>query len=133
MKEKNKAFRTGLMVALLLGGLGLTLLAQQGETIRTGGKAVIGLSSETRAGHLVLPSGTYQIQHVDHSVVFRKVIRSTYRGTHTVGKEVGRVPCDEELLSDKIERTETLMVTDPAGITRITELRIKGEKVRHLF
>ncbi|MCK5352064.1 hypothetical protein KAJ77_05775, partial [bacterium] len=79
------------------------------------------------------PSGTYQIQHVDHSLVFKKVITGSYSGTQKVGKEVGRVPCDEELLSDKIERTETIMVTDPAGNTRITELRIKGETVRHLF
>ena len=133
MKGKNKVFRTGLMATLLLGTLGLSLLAQQGETSRTGGKAVIGLSSEARAGNLVLPSGTYQIQHVDHSLVFRKVITGSYSGTQKVGKEVGRVPCDEELLSDKIERTETRMVTDPAGNTRITELRIKGENVRHLF
>ena len=133
MKEKNKVFRTGLMATLLLGALGLPLLAQQGETIRTGRKAVIGLSSETRAGNLVLPSGTYQLQHVDHTVVFRKVITGSYSGTQKVGKEVGRVPCDAERLSDRIERTETLMSTDPAGNKRITELRIKGENVRHVF
>lgn len=133
MKSKNKVFRTGLMATLLLGALGLSLSAQQGETSRTGRKAVIGLSSETLAGNLVLPSGTYQIQHVGHSLVFRKVITGSYSGTQKVGKEVGRVPCNEELLSDKIERTETLMVTDPEGNTRITELRIKGENVRHLF
>ena len=131
MKGKNKVFRTGLMATLLLGALGLPLLAQQGDT---GKKAVIGLSSETRAGDLVLPSGTYQVQHVaGHAMVFRKVITGSYRGTQKVGKEVGRVPCDAELLGETIERTETLMVTDQAGNTRITELRIKGETVRHLF
>lgn len=132
MKEKNKVFRIGLMATLLLGALGLPLLAQQGETIRTGKKAVISLSSEVRAGNLVLPSGTYQIQHVDHAVVFRKVLRVSYGGER-VGREVGRVPCQAELLSDKIERTETLISTDPAGNRTITELRIKGENVRHLF
>ncbi len=131
MKGKNKVFRTGLMAALLLGAFGLPLLGQDGET---GKKAVIGLSSETRAGDLVLPSGTYQVQHVvGHAMVFRKVIMGSYGGTQKVGKEVGRVPCDADELGEKIERTETLMVTDQAGNTRITELRIKGENVRHLF
>ena len=131
MKGKNKVFRTGLMATLLLGALGLPLLAQHGET---GKKAVIGLSSETRAGDLVLPSGTYQVQHVvGHSMVFKKVIMGSYGGTQKVGKEVGRVPCDADELGEKIERTEILMVTDQAGNTRITELRIKGETVRHLF
>ena len=131
MKGKNKAFRTGLMATLLVGAFGLPLLAQQGET---GRKAIIGLSSETRAGDLVLPSGTYQVQHVaGHAMVFRKVIIGSYSGSQKVGKEVGRVPCDADLLGEKIARTETLMVTDQAGNTRITELRIKGETVRHLF
>ena len=131
MKGKNKVFRTGLMATLLLGALGLPLLAQHGET---GRKGVIGLSSEARAGDLVLPAGSYQVQHViGHTIVFRKVIPSSYRGTQKVGKEVGRVPCDSDLLGEKIERTEAFMVTDQAGNTRITELRIKGETVRHLF
>jgi hypothetical protein len=131
MKGKNKVLRTGLMATLLLGAFGLPLLAQHGET---GRKAVIGLSSETRAGDLVLPSGTYQVQHVvGHTVVFRKMIRDVYGRGQIAGKEVGRVPCDADELGEKIERTETFTVTDQAGNTRLTELRIKGETVRHLF
>lgn len=131
MKGKNKVFRTGLMVTLLVGALGLPLLAQHGET---GKKAVIGLPSETLAGDLVLPSGTYQVQHVvGHTIVFKKVIRDAYGRGQKVGKEVGRVPCDSDELGEKIERTETFLVTDQAGNTRLTEIRIKGETVRHLF
>jgi hypothetical protein len=133
MKEKNKAFRTSLMATLLLGALGLPLLAQQGEAIRTGKKAVIGLSSETRVGNLILPAGSYQVQHLEHDIVFRKVITGTYSGKQKVGREVGRVPCDAELMSDKMDRTETRIDTDPAGNLRITEFRIRGENVRHVF
>ena len=81
----------------------------------------------------MLPSGTYQIQYVDHTIVFRKVITGTYSGKQKVGREVGRVPCEAELMSDKMDRTETRIDTDPAGNKRITEFRIKGENVRHVF
>jgi hypothetical protein len=129
MKEKNKVLRTGLMVTLLLGALGLSLLAQQDH----GKKGFIRIESEALAGELLLPQGTYQVRCVDGVVIFNKM--KGLRGSvfTRVGEEVGRVACQIEPLGNKMEHTEMLMSTDPAGNNTITELRIKGENVRHLF
>ncbi len=129
MTGKNKVLRAGLMATLLLGALGLSLLAQQDH----GKKGFINLQSEARAGDLLLPKGTYQVQCVDHAVIFTKMTGLEGGIFTRVGKEVGRIDCQVEPLGNKMEHTEMRIRTDPTGNNTITELRIKGENVVHLF
>lgn len=126
MRTRNRPIATSAMLILLLGILGLPTLAQHEGTIHVGKKGQLTFPSETRVGDAVIPKGIYQFQHVvegaDHVVVFKKT---------TTGKEVAKVKCKIEPLSEKAKGT--LIYTSSEGGAHVTQIVVAGENVKHVF
>lgn len=120
MKIKNNFWV--MSAALVL--LSVPLLGQWGA-IQVGKKGVITLSATVRVGDAWLPSGSYQIQHIfteNHVMVFKKK-----------GKEVARAKCEMQRLGNKVEFMEVHYRLNAAGEDTITEIRIRGENIKHVF
>ncbi len=120
MKIKNNFWV--MSAALVL--LSVPLLGQWGA-IQVGKKGMITLSATVRVGDAWLPSGSYQIQHIfteNHVMVFKKK-----------GKEVARATCQLQPLQEKAAYNEVHSRPNAAGEKTITEIRIRGENIKHVF
>jgi hypothetical protein len=89
-------------------------------------KVTISVSNRTLVGTAVLEAGEYRFQckHIDG----RTFLVVTTVGT---GKELLRVPCEEESLSGKTTASEIHSVIRPDGMRVLQSVRIKGETIAH--
>ena len=120
MKIKN----TFLVTSATLLLLGVSLLGQSGA-IPVGKKGTVTLRTTVRVGDTLLPSGRYQIHQIfagSHLMVFQRR-----------GKEVARAKCEMQRLGDKVEFMEVHYRLNAAGEKTITEIRIRGENIKHVF
>ena len=125
----KSTYRIVTLAVVVLSFVGV-LFASQGLHQQWAGKsAVLSLTSEQyMAGGAVLPKGNYQVrcEHSGdgHTLVFRPV-----QG----GKRVARVRCRMEELAQKVKATSIVTERASSQELRISEVRIGGEKVRHLL
>ena len=117
--------------------------AADDDAMKIGKKAEISLSEEARLGEvgmgeLVLPAGRYRVQHqtegADHFVRFEASSRNNpyFRTKGAVAGRPGEVKCRLEPLVEKVEQTAIYRLKEGEN-QRITEIRIAGENVAHLF
>ncbi len=95
--------------------------------MKNGKKGEIHLTSDAKAGPVVIEAGRYRIQHrVEgnrHFVRFQPIGRSG---------EVQEVPCQLELLDKKAKFTAVSIVAD-GDVRRITRVQVKGDRSAHAF
>jgi hypothetical protein len=89
-------------------------------------KVTISIGSLTQIGATMLKPGDYRFQckHVDG----KTVLVITVVGT---GKEILRVPCEEEAIGQKIGHSELRSIIRPDGVRILQSVRIKGETIGH--
>lgn len=133
----NRKWQLLTLAASLVFGAHMLLIAQEAHTwaaSKTGLMAMTG--ADFTVGGALLPKGLYQIRcdhsQPEHVLVFRKVIVDS-RGGERVGDEVARVKCRMEDLAKKADKTTVASIADASGKQRVTEILVRGEKVRHLF
>jgi len=95
--------------------------------MKNGKKGEIHLTSDAKAGAVVLEAGRYRIQHrvegKRHFVRFQPIGRAG---------EAQEVPCQLELLDKKAKFTAVSMIAD-GDVRRITRVQVKGERSAHAF
>lgn len=90
------------------------------------------------AGDVRLKSGMYHVKHVveggSHWLVFKSVtLGAGYReGQMAEGQEIARLECNVQSTSKSISNTKVTLTKTSTGISRIQEIQIAGEKVRHI-
>jgi hypothetical protein len=95
------------------------------------------VSKPVWAGDVRLKSGMYHVKHVvegdSHWLVFKSVtLGAGYReGLMAEGEEIARLECKVESTSKSVRNTKVTLTKTSAGISRIQEIQIAGEKVRH--
>ena len=89
-------------------------------------KVTISVASPTLVGTTVLKAGDYRFQckHVGG----KSFLVVSEVGT---GKELVRVPCEQEALPAKIVNSELRSIVRPDGTRALQSVRIKGEAVGH--
>ena len=116
--------------------LASTVQAADDYPMKSGKMAEISLSSRTRAGNLVLPAGTYRIQHQvkgsNHFIDFTGLARSDHSNPGILTGYSGKAECRFDPLPDKVKRT-AVGTTEENGVRRVTRIEIAGESVAHLF
>ncbi len=133
---KTKLTYLALVLVFVLSA-GIWLKAQERHELPASKTRVVSMSSgDFTVGGTLLPKGYYQVRcdhkGAEHELVFRKVTRDT-RGSESVGNEVARVKCKMEDLGKKAENTTVFATTEASGKQKVTEILVRGEKVRHLF
>lgn len=139
MKSKINLLGMITLFGFILCEASLPLFARQEPTIRIDKKGEFHLSSPVRVSDTVLKEGMYQVQHVAEGgndlIIFRE-IQMGYRsnmGNQQLGKEVARVKCRIEPVTNKWKNTKLILRANGTGEKEVTEVQIKGEKVKHLF
>ena len=151
-----KAIASMSVLALLIGILSLPMLAHNypgtpaqdehkmhhdnstGKDVIIGKKGVLHFTNVVKVGELALQPGMYQVQHVteggDDLIIFRE-IQMGYRanmGNEQLGKEVAKVECRVEPVTNKWKDTKLIMRTNAAGEKEVGEIQIDGEAVKHM-
>jgi len=96
------------------------------------------VSKPVWAGDVRLKSGMYHVKHVvegnSHWLVFKSVtLGAGYReGLMAEGEEIARLECNVESTSKSVRNTKVTLTKTSGGISRIQEIQIAGEKVRHI-
>ncbi|HZS04768.1 MAG TPA: hypothetical protein VFD58_08030 [Blastocatellia bacterium] len=104
-----------------------------------GKKGEVHFTTQVKAGNTVLKPGMYQVQHVvegnDHVIVFKEVgMQAGYKhGNTPVGKEVARITCKVEPVTQKVNNTKITLRTNAAGEKEIAEVQVAGEAFKHLL
>lgn len=122
---------TASVMVLSLGGL---LLAKEKQGWELGKKGTISVEAGTRVGNQVLEkAGSYQVRCEHRGATHEMVFTRYSPGRSALTSEVTRVPCRAEELPEKVTATQALVKQDPGGQQYIAEIRVAGEKVKHLF
>jgi hypothetical protein len=89
-------------------------------------KVTITVEKPTLVGMTMLQPGDYKFQcrHVDGKSF---LVITAAAGS----KEIARVPCEEEVLSQKVADSELRSLVRPDGTRTLQSVRIKGETVGH--
>ena len=89
-------------------------------------KATVFITQTLLVGSAILLPGEYKVQcRMFEGKTFLIVTASDN------GKEVARVPCEREILSDKVTETQLRVTTAGSGAQTLQSVRIKGELVAH--
>ncbi len=131
---RNRRF-IGPIVAIVLT-LGTAAYAQS-DHLKAGNTGHLTLTQETRVGNAFLAPGDYEVRHRrstnGHFVEFTRVVGDAYGPGQTLSPYdwvvVAQVPCTMKSLRDPVTRTSLEGSKD--GVA--TDLRIRGEKVEHVF
>jgi hypothetical protein len=117
---------------------------QAHQQTASGGDVIIGkkgevLTSQVSAGDAVLKPGMYQVQHLmegsAHVIIFKEMeMPAGYKmGNTSVGKEVARINCKVEPVTQKLNNTKITLRTNAAGEKEIAEVQVAGEAFKHLL
>ncbi len=125
----------GAIVAIVFA-LG-TLAYAQSDHGMAGKTGHLTLTQETRVGDSILPPGDYEVRHrrspSGHFVEFTRVTEVPTALAQTVSpydwEVVADVPCTMKPLSETVSRTALEVSKGAAAM----DLRIRGEKVMHVF
>ena len=100
-------------------------VAQEPAHVADSPRVTITVDNPTLVGDTMLKPGQYKFQcrHFDGKS-FLVVIAEN-------NKEVARVPCTQESLSQKIENSELRAIIRADGLRSLQSVRIKGETVAH--
>jgi len=89
-------------------------------------KATVFITQTLLVGHAIVLPGEYKVQcRMFEGKTFLVVTTSDN------GKEVVRVPCEREILNDKVADTQLRVATAGDGTQTLQSVRIKGELVAH--
>ena len=89
-------------------------------------KATVFITQTLLVGHAIVLPGEYKVQcRMFEGKTFLVVTVSDN------GKEVVRVPCEREILNDKVTDTQLRVATAGDGTQTLQSVRIKGELVAH--
>ena len=89
-------------------------------------KATVFITQALLVGPTILLPGEYKVQcRMFEGKTFLVVTFSDN------GKEVVRVPCEREILSDKVAQTQLRVTTNGNGAQTLQSVRIRGELVAH--
>lgn len=117
----------------------LSGFAQEAKTIEVGRSERFQIGSPVRVGDKLLKPGRYEVRHLiegdNHLIVFRKV-KLGYRnnfGEQKLGDEVARVTSKIIFADKKIGDIKFVAGKNSAGERTITEVVIKGEKIKHFL
>jgi hypothetical protein len=134
MKSSHVLMFAILTLAMLYGSS--PVRSQNNNELRVGKATEIRLATRTQVDNLLLPKGTYLIQHrgkgSKRMLQFTQLTRPYFPKPLEVRESRGAADCKMEILPQKIERTAVL-TTEENGVTRITAIQIKGENVIHHF
>jgi hypothetical protein len=88
-------------------------------------KVTISVPNPTLVGTTQLKPGDYRFQckHIDGKTFL--IV------SEVDGKELVRVPCEEQSLSDKVVASELRSIIQPDGTRHLQSVRIKGETIGH--
>jgi uncharacterized protein YwlG (UPF0340 family) len=109
-----------------------------GSAVFTGKKGQFHLTEAVKVGGIVLQPGMYQVQHVEenseHVMVFKEVgMQAGYKmGNTPVGKEVVRVKCKVEPVTQKVSDTKITLRTNTAGERELAAVQVAGEVFKHV-
>jgi hypothetical protein len=136
---------------LTLAALGCLLLwtvtvsaspAQKEHALKVGKKGEVTLTLQSKVGDIVLPPGTYVVQHRvsdgDHFVRFVELKQGGVQPatelpySYTEKDKAGEVKCRVEPAAGRVKYTAVYTVTE-GGVVRITKVEIRGEDVVHVF
>ena len=114
--------------------------AAKDEVIKVGKKGEIMFNEATQVGDLTLKPGHYRIQHrvdgSDHVVSFTQLMGPHHSASGSMGpmnpNQVGEIKCRVEPMDKRASQTAVTVNTE-GGTRRITEIKIAGENVVHLF
>jgi hypothetical protein len=89
-------------------------------------KATVTVTSPLAVGNAVLKAGDYKVQ-------CRLFEGKTFLVVWSVetGKEVARVACVKDALTDKVSASQLRSLARPDGTQQLQSVRIKGESVAH--
>ena len=140
MKNNRKLVTRAIGLILSMGMLGSQLLAQQKAEGMVGKAGQLHIGSTVRAGDVLLKPGTYQVQHffdgADGIIFTEMKMPGPFEKGRTMNDsirtEVARVKCKAEPIDRKWRNTRVILRTNAAGGKEVSEVQIKGEKVRHL-
>jgi len=143
----RKTFVAGaLLMATVMPGL--PILAQDhqahhqtasGGDVITGKQGEVHFTTQVKAGDAVLKPGMYQVQHLmegsAHVIIFKEMeMPAGYKmGNTSVGKEVARINCKVEPVTQKLNNTKITLRTNAAGEKEIAEVQVAGEAFKHLL
>jgi hypothetical protein len=116
-----------LMLAVCVAAVLLPLRAAAQEAASADSPRVtITVANPTLVGDTLLAPGEYRFQcrHVDGRTFL--VVTAPHGD-----KEIARVPCEQEVLPDKIVNSELRSVIAADGMRTLQSVRIKGEFVAH--
>ena len=110
------------------------------QIIKVGKKGEIMFSDATQVGDLTLKPGHYRIQHrvdgSDHVVSFTQLMGPHHSASGSMGpmnpSQAGEVKCRLEPMDKKASQTAVTVSTE-GGMRHITQIRIAGENVVHIF
>ncbi len=109
----------------------------QSDHAQVGKTGHLTLKQETRVGDAVLPAGHYEVRHRrslnGHFVEFTRMVDTDrgQTGASPYGEVVAEVPCTMKPLNTSI--AETSVDTSKGTDLHISDLRIRGENVVHIF
>jgi len=89
-------------------------------------KADLTISSPLFVGTTLVKPGDYKVQCVDVQGKDFLVVTSL-----DTGKEVARVPCKPEILSEKVTGSSFVSIARDDGTRELRSVRIKGETIAH--
>ena len=139
-----KPLAAGLLL-LAAAVLSLPTLAQDHQGMHHGQETILGkkgqlhFTSQVKAGDAMLKPGMYQVQHVmegsDHVIIFMEMdMPAGYKmGNTPVGKEVARIHCKVEPVTQKVSNTKITLRTNAAGEKEVAEVQVAGETFKHLL
>ena len=119
---KRLIFAACAAVAILLPMRAAAQTSVHADSPRT----TIAVNNPTLVGATLLKPGEYRFQcrHLDgKTFLIVTVVQS--------GKEIARVPCQEETLSGKVEASELRATVGADGTRILQSIRIKGETIGH--
>lgn len=125
----------GALIAIFFA-LGAVAYAQSNHPM-AGKTGHLTLTQETRVGEAILPPGDYEVRHrrspSGHFVEFTRVTEVPTGLAQTVSpydwEVVADVPCTIKPLNEAVSRT----ALEGSKGAAATDLRIRGEKVMHVF
>jgi hypothetical protein len=116
------------VVAMCVLGLSLIAVASQNQ-FGVADSRIMQLTAPTRVGDVLLPEGTYKVEHTmqaqDHIMVFRQL--------NTKKPAEARVKCQLVPLATKATRDEQAFLINAANERVLHTLVFKGDAAQHVF